>query len=259
VFAINTDGTGFTNLHSFTANSGYPTYTNRDGSGPEAGLVLAGNTLYGTASQSGVHGAGTIFAVNTNGKGFTNLYYFAATSGSPPTNSDGAVPRGGLILAGSTLYGTAYNGGLFASGTLFGINTNGTGFTNLYNFTFDSVYPYTNGDGSHPNAGLILSDNTLYGTATGGGYYQVGFAANGTVFSFTLASVSLPLLAINPSGTDVILTWPTNATGFTLESTTNLVPPAVWITNSTAPFVVNTNNAVTNGITGTQQFYRLSQ
>ena len=53
----------------------------------------------------------------------------------------------------------------------------------------------------------------------------------------------------------MILTWPTNAAGFTLESTTNLVPLAVWITNSTAPFVVNTNNAVTNGITGTRKFY----
>ena len=32
-----------------------------------------------------------------------------------------------------------------------------------------------------------------------------------------------------------------------------------WTTNATAPVIVNTNNAVTNGITGTQKFYRLSQ
>jgi uncharacterized repeat protein (TIGR03803 family) len=105
---------------------------------------------------------------------------------------------------------------------------------------------------------LVLSGNTLYGTASAGGNPSLN-VEYGTVFSFTFASVSPPLLSINPSGTNVILTWPTNATGFTLESTTNLVPPEVWITNSTTPFVVNTNNAVTNGITGTQKFYRLSQ
>ncbi len=187
-----------------------------------------------------------------------NLYSFTATSGTPLTNSDGASPRGSLIVSGGTLYGTAYNGGRFGSGTLFGISTNGTGFTNLYTFTYNSTYPYTNSDGAHPNAALLLSGNTLYGTAYNGGNPGIS-VEYGTVFSFTLATVSLPLLAIHHSGTNVILTWPTNATGFNLESTTNLVSPAAWITNATAPFVVNTNNAVTNGITGTRKFYRLSQ
>ena len=51
VFAVNTDGTGFTNLHSFTAAStnGLIPSTNSDGANPEAGLILSGNTLYGTA------------------------------------------------------------------------------------------------------------------------------------------------------------------------------------------------------------------
>ena len=166
VFAVNINGTGFTNLHTFTANSGYPSYTNSDGDSPEAGLVLSGQTLYGTASQGGINGAGTVFAVNTNGMGFTNLYVFTAPTNS--TNSDGANPRGGLILSGSTLYGTAYNGGL-SSGTIFALGTNGQGFTNLHSFTLANLSPYTNSDGAHPEAGLILSANTLYGTATGGG------------------------------------------------------------------------------------------
>jgi uncharacterized repeat protein (TIGR03803 family) len=120
------------------------------------------------------------------------------------------------------------------------------GFTNLYSFTGGN-------DGATPLAGLILSGNTLYGTAYAGGTH-----GNGIVFSLTLASVSPPQLTIIPSGTNVILAWPTNAAGFTLEFTTNLVSP-VWNTNLPAPFVVNTNNAVTNGISGTQKFYRLSQ
>jgi len=56
----------------------------------------------------------------------------------------------------------------------------------------------------------------------------------------------------------VYLTWPTNATGLTLQSTTN-VSPAVWATVSPAPVIVNGQNKVNDPITGTRQFYRLSQ
>jgi hypothetical protein len=60
------------------------------------------------------------------------------------------------------------------------------------------------------------------------------------------------------------LSWPTNVagfdyTGFKLQSTTNLIAPAVWNTVSPEPVVVNGNNTVTNTISVEQQFYRLSQ
>jgi uncharacterized repeat protein (TIGR03803 family) len=100
---------------------------------------------------------------------------------------------------------------------------------------------------------LILSGNTLYGTAEEG-----GTNGSGTVFSLTLGSVSPPQLTIIGSGTNVVLTWPTNTTGFNLEFATNLVSP-VWNTNLPPPVVVNTNNTVTNGISGTQKYYRLSE
>jgi formylglycine-generating enzyme len=66
-------------------------------------------------------------------------------------------------------------------------------------------------------------------------------------------------LTIIRSAANVILTWPTNATGFTLQSTTNLVSPAVWATGVPGPVVVNGQNTVTNPISGSQKFYRLSQ
>ncbi|MGA2029223.1 MAG: choice-of-anchor tandem repeat GloVer-containing protein, partial [Verrucomicrobiota bacterium] len=191
VFVVNTDGSGFTNLYSFTAlNNG----TNSDGANPHASLILSGNTLYGTTQYGGTNGFGTVFAVNTNGTGFTNLYSFTiayqaggislGTEGPLRiivTNSDGANPSGGLTLSGSTLYGTAGNGGGSGFGTVFAINTNGTGFTNLYSFTAggnDSSSAYTNSGGIFPLAGLILSGNTLYGTAEAG-----GSGGNGTVFA----------------------------------------------------------------------------
>jgi hypothetical protein len=66
-------------------------------------------------------------------------------------------------------------------------------------------------------------------------------------------------LTIIPSSANVVVTWSTNAVGFTLQSTTNLTSPAAWSTNSPAPFVSNGQNTVTNPISGSQQFYRLSQ
>src|SRR5436309_714135 len=51
----------FTTLHSFTAFSNLA-LTNGDGGYPFAGLILSGNTLYGTAAAGGSSGNGTVFA-----------------------------------------------------------------------------------------------------------------------------------------------------------------------------------------------------
>lgn len=161
VFSFNTDGTGFTNVHSFDFG---------EAKSPRAGLILSGNTLFGTASlggNGGFGGSGAVFAVSTNGTGFTNLYFFTAlnpasdsTASNPGTNSDGASPWARLVLSGNTLYGTAPLGGSFGFGTVFAVNTDGTGFTNLHSFG-------SSNDGINPIGGLILSGNTLYGTASG--------------------------------------------------------------------------------------------
>jgi uncharacterized repeat protein (TIGR03803 family) len=250
VFAINTDGTGFTNLYNFTGIN--------DGSEPQATLILSGTNLYGTTLGGGSAGNGTVFAVSTNGTGYTNLYSFSAGDGPPNdednlTNSDGANPQASLILLGNTLYGTANQGGLGGVGTVFAVNTDSTGFTNLYNFTEPDPDTFTNTDGGVPLAGLILSGSTLYGTAS-----VDGAANDGAVFGLSVTLPAAPLLAITLSGTNVVLTWSTNAGVFNLESTTNLVPPAAWSTVSPTQVVVSGQNAVTNPISGTRKFYRLS-
>jgi uncharacterized repeat protein (TIGR03803 family) len=136
VFAVNTDGSGYTNLYSFTDGS--------DGANPYAGLILSGNTLYGTALYGGSSNFGTIFAVNTDGSDFTNLYSFTGCT-------NGAYPSAGLVLCGGTLYGVTGAG-------IFAVNTNGTGFTNLYSFANGT----TNASDVQCD-GLVLSGTILYG------------------------------------------------------------------------------------------------
>jgi uncharacterized repeat protein (TIGR03803 family) len=249
LFAVNTNGAGFTNLHSFTAThtNSAGVYTNSDGADPEGGLVLSGNTLFGAARYGGSSGAGTVFAINTNGTGFTILHSFTAGVVYYGTNSDGANPAAGLILSGNTLYGTASAGGNSGHGTLFAIKTDGTGFTNLHSFSGGS-------DGANPQAGLVLSGDTLYGTARGGGSAGVG-----TVFSLSFA----PQLTITPSGPNVILSWPTNVagfdyTGFALQCSAGL-SSTNW-TNWMNP--VTTSGGyyfVSNPISAGAQFFRLKK
>ena len=165
VFAVNTNGIGGVSaVYSFTGGL--------DGNGPVAGLILSGNTLYGTAYNGGSEGAGTVFGVNTDSTDFTNLHSFASIP------NDGYWPQGKLVLSGNTLYGTAQYG-TSDYGTVFAVNTDGTGFTNLYNFTGGN-------DGGYPKAELILSGSTLYGTAHMAVVQKmarVAVSANGTGFT----------------------------------------------------------------------------
>jgi uncharacterized repeat protein (TIGR03803 family) len=135
---------------------------------------------------------------------------------------------------------------------VFAVPTDGTGFTNLHNLNGSWNGVGYGSDGANSHAGLILSGNTLYGTASGG-----GSSGSGAVFSLSLPPP--PQLTIVPSGANVILTWPANNAGFTLQSTTNLVAPAVWSTVSSGPIVIGGQNLVINPVSGTQQFFRLSQ
>ena len=94
------------------------------------------------------------------------------------TNSDGGNPIGGLVLSGSTLYGTAPNGGKWGNGTVFKINTDGSEFRTLYSFDYLTYETY----------GLVLSNSALYGTTDLGGSWGYGsvFALNTDGTGFTI-------------------------------------------------------------------------
>jgi uncharacterized repeat protein (TIGR03803 family) len=174
VFVLTGDNTDKI-LHNF------PSFGN-DGTYPTAGLIDVGSTLYGTTSKGGKYGYGTVFRMSTSGSEKV-LHNF------PSFSNDGKVPLGGLIDVGGTIYGTTWEGGSNAVGTVFTITPSGAEKV-LYSFK-------NNPDGAAPFAGLTNVSGTLYGTTQLG-----GTDGNGTVFRITTRGKEKPLYSFGSKGDD---------------------------------------------------------
>lgn len=169
VFRVNTDGTGFQVLHGFTGNQ---LAGSDDGGTPYGAVTVSGPTIYGMTRFGGNSARGTIFSMNTDGSGFQLLHSFAGGT------KDGADPQGSLTLVGSKLYGLTNAGGTNDEGTVFSINTDGSGFSIIHHFA-----PFGSGEGAEPigGNGLTLVGTTLYGVT-----YNEGAAQSGVVFKINL-------------------------------------------------------------------------
>jgi uncharacterized repeat protein (TIGR03803 family) len=163
-----------------------------DGAQPKAGLIAAGNVLYGeTANGGGASacsgGCGTVYALTPSGSGYTERVIYAFAGGS-----DGAYPVGGLLLDQSgALYGTTEAGGQASQctgpsesgcGTVFKLTPSGSGYTE------GVLYAFAGGDdGADPQSALIAdSSGDLYGTTESGGGSSActvpGSSGCGTIF-----------------------------------------------------------------------------
>jgi uncharacterized repeat protein (TIGR03803 family) len=175
----------FTNLHSFLVIP--------NGSRPLTPLALdSAGILYGTTSAGGVNaGQGTVFKVTTNGLA-TLLHSFTG-------GDDGGDVQSALTQwTDGSFYGTTLGGGLYSSGTVFKITTNGV-LTTLVQFT-------GGGDGSAPVGGLVLGqDGNFYGATENGGGSGFGtvfrLAPNGqltTLFAFGGTNGAYPMAPLAP-------------------------------------------------------------
>jgi hypothetical protein len=103
---------------------------------------------------------------------------------------------------------------------------------------------------------FIRSDGSLWGmgdNASG----QLGDNAYANHYAPVAVVPSPPALTVIPSGSNVLLLWPSNATGFQLEATTDLTPPITWTQVSPAPILIGDMNEVVNPVTSPRRFYRL--
>jgi uncharacterized repeat protein (TIGR03803 family) len=165
-------------LYAFCSQSGCA-----DGAYPAAALVQGSDgDFYGTTSQGGANGLGTVFKITASGT-LTTLYSFCSQSGC----TDGAGLLAGLVQGSDgNFYGTTFNGGANGGGTVFQITPSGT-LTTLYSFCSQSGCT----DGANPYAGLVQgSDGNFYGTTYDGG---ANSGPNGTGFG--------TVFQITPSGT----------------------------------------------------------
>ncbi len=217
VFKLDTNGSNFTVLKSFSATANY---INSDGAYPHASLLCAHGMLYGTTSLGGAYGNGTVFKLKNDGSGFAVLKTFSSLDEDTGMNDDGALPYSGLMLNGNTLYGTTYEGGTNGYGTVFKVNTIGAGFSAIKHFSGD--------DGSNPHAGLVMVGGTLFGTATTGG----GSNDDGALFGLALPPFPenpSPAVTIQASGNLLKLAWdavPGN--NYQVQFTTNLARFNEW-------------------------------
>ncbi len=111
-----------------------------------------------------------------------------------------------------------------------------------------TLISFNGANGSYPFAGLVEGqDGNLYSTTARGGANGYG-----TVFR-----IVMPTLSVRQSGNGLVIAWPTNAVGFTLQSTVLLPPAAMWTDVTNPPALVGTLWAVTNAFSGRAGFYRL--
>jgi uncharacterized repeat protein (TIGR03803 family) len=175
-----------TTLHAFMDNI--------NGSIPQPGLVQDVNgDFYGTTLEGGADNYGTIFAISPSGK-FKKLLDFDFNNGEASTAPVQSTKS-------SSLYGATNNGGAFASGEVYEVNS--SGIRVLYSF------PST-AEQNNPISGLSYGRNGLLYGLTGSGinygtFYSITTGGSlTTLYNFTLESgtdpISLPALVLGPDG-----------------------------------------------------------
>lgn len=185
VFRIDTDGSGFAQIHSFSGGSldaRTPFGLTRDSSG----------ALYGISLGGGSAETGTVFRLLPDGSNFELLHVFDTF----------AVPNGDLAFDGQgNVFGSRQSGGSLGGAQVFRMTTTGAAFEEIHAFAPMSGSPdaglksdggdllygagngqffsmHRDGSGFAPISGytvngpprtIVLSGPTIFGTTNGGG------------------------------------------------------------------------------------------
>jgi len=151
-------------------------FNGSDGANPTEMTLVQGidGELYGTATNGGAYGYGTVFKISPSGT-LTTVWNFCKELNCP----DGAYPQAGLTLViGGDLYGTTYRGGAHGYGEVFKITPAGA-LSVVYSFCSLSGCA----DGYYPTEGVSMiqgTDGNLYGSVSGG-VFKLTLAGKETV------------------------------------------------------------------------------
>jgi len=144
-----------------------------DGADPVAGVTFdAAGNLYGTTSNGGANGYGTVFQLKPSKSGWTeNILHEFALQG------DGGVPYAGIVVDGNELFGAATDGGDGGSsggGTVFELTSSSSGwkFAVLYQLPGWGI------SGSFSN--VLVASGKIYATT-----HCDGASSSGTVYELT--------------------------------------------------------------------------
>jgi len=171
IFSIDTDGTHYTDRWNFQGALG-----NTNGAAPYGSLIVSGHTLFGMTSSGGKQTYGNVFSIDTDGARFKDLLDFTGFS----SHDTGASPYGDVWLKGHVLFGMTSGGGVNNNGTIFRIDSDGTQYKDLWDFSSSLT-----GSGQVPNGNLTFSGSVIYGMTSLGGAYSFG-----VVFADTLIKVT---------------------------------------------------------------------
>ena len=155
VFSLNRDGSNYKVLYSFSDTGSVAGKCS--GEYPYGSLTYVNGKFYGCTYEGGFNGEGTIFRINKDGSGYKDLWDFTGATGDYPY-------YGSLTAYGSRLFGAAYEGGANNYGAVFSIDTNGSGYRDIWDFD-DTV-----SNGAYPESvTLAISKGKIYGMTDEGG------------------------------------------------------------------------------------------
>jgi uncharacterized repeat protein (TIGR03803 family) len=163
IWKINTGGGGFTKLHNFAE------------SGSVGGLVVAGNQLYGTTYTDGPSHDGSVWSLNLDTLAFKTLHTFDGFS-------KGSTPLGNIVLNGTKIVGTTYDGGAHHAGTIWSVDAVSQEYALLHSFT--------SSEGISSRMAPMIVDGKIFG-----GGWEGGVNNDGTLWSMDLSTQSFSVLA----------------------------------------------------------------
>ncbi|HUI83053.1 MAG TPA: choice-of-anchor tandem repeat GloVer-containing protein [Candidatus Binatia bacterium] len=150
VYEMMRSGNGWTQAPIYT-------FSGPDGAAPYNGVIFdsVGN-LYGTTTQGGQNGLGTVFELSPSGGGWTERVLYSFQGGT-----DGSLPTAGLFMDQTgNLYGSARTGGSGGGGTLFELTPSGGG-----NWSFSLLHSFSGAANCGPWAALTMNAaGDLFGT-----------------------------------------------------------------------------------------------